>query len=279
VYRATRLADGASIALKAINREHGADPRFLRRFEREGRLAASLEHPHLVSVYEADTCDGVAYLAMAFIEGVDLEAVLAERGPLRPRTAARVASQVAGALEAAHAKGLVHRDVKPGNVLLEPREEGVHAYLTDFGLSKHVDSASGLTRTGQWVGTVDYAAPEQVQAGEIDARTDVYALGCVLYEALTGSVPYPRTRDVDKLLAHVTGPPPAVTAAAPGAPRAFDAVVRRAMASQPEERFQSAGDLGQAALDAGRDAGPEPAKPIAFTSSPRTVDSDAPTVG
>jgi serine/threonine-protein kinase len=279
VYRARRLSDEAPVALKIVLDEHARNARFLARFEREGRLASQLTHPHLVPLYEAGTEDGTPFLAMAFVDGVDLYAALVERERLHPVTVGRIVSQVGSALDAAHAQGLVHRDVKPGNVLLERRVDGVHAYLTDFGLSKHVASTSGITGTGQWVGTVDYAAPEQVQAEDTDARTDVYALGCVLYRALTGSVPYPRERDVDKLLAHLTGPPPRVTGAVTGVPAAFDAVVEKAMATRPQDRFQSAGELGQAALDAARKAGPEPADPVPFPAAQRAVDSDAPTAG
>src|SRR6266511_6112213 len=280
VYRARRSSDDAPVALKVVLDEHAQNPRFLARFEREGRLASQLTHPHLVPIYEAGTDDGVPFLAMAFVDGVDLLAAVEERERLHPVTAAGIVSQVGSALDAAHANGLVHRDVQPGNILLEPRSHAVNAYLTDFGLSKHVESKSGLTGTGQWVGTVDYAAPEQVQAQDTDARTDVYALGCVLYRALTGSVPYPRERDVDKLVAHLSGPPPKVSTSATGVPAAFDEVVATAMATRPEDRFQSAGALGDAALDAARLAGREPPDPVPFpAASSAAVEGEAPTAG
>ena len=279
VYEARRLSDDAPVALKLVLGEHAQNARFLARFEREGRLASRLTHPHLVPLYEAGTENGVPFLAMAYVEGTDLYAAVVERERLHPVTVARIVSQVGSALDAAHAEGLVHRDVKPGNILLERRRDEIHAYLTDFGLSKHVESTSGVTGTGQWVGTVDYAAPEQVQAQDTDARTDVYALGCVLYRALAGSVPYPRDRDVDKLVAHLSDPPPKVTAAVTGVPAAFDAVVAKAMAVRQQDRFQSAGELGEAALDAARDAAPEPANPVPFPVAARDVDTDAPTAG
>ena len=279
VYRAVRLADRKSVALKVVSAERAADARFRRRFEREGRLAAGLDHPHLVPLYDVGVRDGTPYLAMAFIDGVDLETLLAERGPLHPRFAAAVISQVASALDAAHATGLVHRDVKPGNVLLQPRQDGVHAYLTDFGLAKQVDSQSGLTRTGHWVGTLDYAAPEQFQAEATDHRTDVYALGCVLHETLAGSIPYPRSRDVDKMTAHIAGPPPPASEVNPAVPEAFDAVVRKAMARLPDDRYQSAGQLARAALEAAQGSGQGPADPIGLTPRSHPVDSDAPTAG
>jgi serine/threonine protein kinase len=279
VYRAARIADGTVVALKLVSGERVGDPQFLHRFEREGRLAATLDQAHLVRVLEFGSHEGVPFLAMAFIEGIDLEYVLASQGALHPVTAVTVVEQVASALDAAHERGLVHRDVKPGNVLLARRTPGVHAYLTDFGLTKHVDSTSGLTKTSQWIGTVDYAAPEQIQAAEVDARTDVYALGCLLYEALTGSVPYPGERDVDKLVAHTGGSPPSASEHAPAVPADLDPVIARAMALRPEDRFQSAGELGGAAREAAAVAGPEPSRPIRFPAKARAVDSDAPTVG
>jgi serine/threonine protein kinase len=279
VYRATRIEDGTAVALKLVSAERAGDAGFLRRFEREGRLAATLDQPHLVPVLDSGSHEGVPFLAMAFIEGIDLEYVLAAQGALHPVTAATVAEQVASALDAAHARGLVHRDVKPGNVLLASRAPHVHAYLTDFGLTKQVDSTSGLTRTGQWIGTVDYAAPEQIQAGEVDARTDVYALGCVLFETLTGSVPYPAERDVDKLAAHAGRALPSAREHAPAAPAELDTVIARAMALLPKDRFQSAGELGRAAREAVSGSGPEPSEPISFPAKAGAVDSDAPTIG
>ena len=165
------------------------------------------------------------------------------------RHAAAIVSQVASALDAAAARGLVHRDVKPGNVFLD-RGEVPRAYLGDFGVCKHVSSTSGLTRTGQWVGTIDYAAPEQLQGGEVDPRTDVYALGAVLHELLTGEVPYPRERDVDKLIDHLAATPPRPSAAEASVPAGFDEIVARALAKRAEDRYPTAGELGADALRA-----------------------------
>ncbi len=276
VYRAVCIEDGATVALKLISEAHAADPKFVRRFERESRLASRLRHQHVVEVHEAGICEGVPFLAMTLIEGIDLEYVIATQGALHPATAARIVTQIGSALDAAHAEGLVHRDVKPGNVLLERGANGIHAYLGDFGLSKHVDSASGLTRTGHWVGTIDYAAPEQLQAADTDARTDVYGLGCVLYEALTGGPPYSAKRDVDKVMARISGPPDSVTEHS-GAPAGFDPVIRAAVAVRPEDRYESAGELARAASAAAATAGAEPTEPIRFPTRPRSVDSDAPT--
>jgi hypothetical protein len=172
--------------------------------------------------------------------------------------------QVSGALDEAHAAGLVHRDVKPGNVIVEERRGGEQAYLTDFGLTKQMDATSGVTATGRWVGTIDYAAPEQIKAGHVDARSDVYALGCVLFIALTGKLPFEREADVAKLYAHINDQPPAPSSVAEGVPPQLDAVVGRALEKNPEERFPSAGDLGRAALAAAtRTAVAEPERSVA----------------
>jgi serine/threonine-protein kinase len=281
VYSAARIDDDAPVALKLVLDEHAAESRFLARFEREGRLAAGLTHPHLVEVYEAGTWEGVPFLAMALIEGIDLDYVLGTQGAIHPVTAARIIAEIASALDVAHAEGLVHRDVKPGNILLDSRDGVPHAYLADFGLSRHVDSTSGLTATGHWIGTIDYASPEQLMAATVDARTDVYALGCVLHKALTGSVPYPHERDVDKVMAHASGQPPAASEQVDSVPPELDEVVGRAMASKPAERYQSAGELGRAAQEAAAQAGPEPEEPIRFPVSRGAgdVDADAPTAG
>jgi serine/threonine protein kinase len=218
---------------------------------------------------------------MRYVGGVDLETVLATSTYLHPRHAAGVCSQVASALDAAHGRGLVHRDVKPGNILVERGEPGeLHAFLGDFGLSKHVASQSGLTRPGHWVGTVDYAAPEQLDARDTDARTDVYALGAVLYEMLTGLVPYPRARQVLTMMAHMSEPPPRVSDEAPHVvPAAFDAVVMRAMAKDPDARFASAGELGRAALKAAETAPAPTGDPLPQVIERPSAPPDAPTVG
>jgi serine/threonine protein kinase len=248
VYQARDLEGDCDVALKVIGSAMADDVSFRARFEREARLAAELDHPHVVPLLDSGEHEGTLFMASRLIEGRSLQQILM-RGPLSPRGAARVIEQIASALDAAHALGLLHRDVKPGNVLLEGEPEDGDAYLTDFGLSKHVTSTSGLTRAGSWVGTVDYAAPEQLQAMDCDHRVDVYALGCVLYEALTGEVPFPKARDVQKMIAHISEPPPVVSVLRPEA-RAFDEVVTRAMAKLPDDRYGSAGELGGAAAAA-----------------------------
>jgi serine/threonine-protein kinase len=213
-------------------------------------------------------------MATALIEGLNLQEAIAE-GVLSPAAAARLIGQVAAGLDAAHGLGLLHRDVKPGNVLLDGPPATGTAYLTDFGLSKHVGSQSGLTRTGRWVGTIDYAAPEQLQAQEVDLRVDVYGLGCVLFEVLTGEVPFPKARAIQKMIAHIGEPPPAVSAERPAA-APFDAVIARAMAKEPAARFESAGALGDAAREAaaacedeeGAADGPPPPSPPAGGDAP-----------
>ena len=259
VFRAREESSGERVALKVVAPEIAEDPYFRARFQREMRLAAEFEHPNAVAVRGSGEWGGALWIAMRLVAGIDLEGLLAERTYVHPRHAAEICAQVASALDAAHARGFIHRDVKPGNVLLERSPDAaVHALLGDFGLSKHVASQSGLTRAGHWVGTVDYASPEQLDARETDAKTDIYALGAVLHEMLTGLVPYPRPTDVLVMSAHLSEPPPRVSDEAPTiVPAAFDAVVMRAMAKDPDERFRCAGDLGRAALMAAAEA-PEP---------------------
>jgi len=250
VYRAEQLALSRPVALKLIASQYANDAGFRERFERESRMAASIDHPNVVPVYEAGDADGLLFIAMRYVDGTDLRALIDRDGRLAPERAAEMIRQVGAALDAAHAKGLVHRDVKPGNVLVTGRAGEEHAYLTDFGLTKRAASRSGVTKTGEWVGTLDYVAPEQIEGRPIDARTDVYALGCVLHQLLTGEVPYVRDSDIAKMYAHLNAPPPPVTPGVPGLSPAFDAVVERAMAKDPGERFQSAGDMGRAAMAA-----------------------------
>jgi serine/threonine protein kinase len=249
VYHARDPQNERPAALKVIGSRMADDVSFRRRFAREVRLAAQLDHQHVVPVIDSGEFDGTLYMVSALIDGRNLQQLLELDGPLPPSAATRVIDQIGSALDAAHALGLLHRDVKPGNVLVEGSAEQGTAYLTDFGLSRHVASTSGLTRAGTWVGTIDYAAPEQLQGLDCDHRVDVYALGCVLYEALTGAVPFPRDREVRKMIAHITEPPPAVSRLRAEA-GAFDEVVARAMAKAPDDRYPTAGELGSAATAA-----------------------------
>ena len=238
------------VALKLIAPEAAADQVFARRFAEESRIAASIEHPNVVPIYAAGEEDGVPYIAMRYVAGSDLARRIEREGRLEPRLAAELIAQVGNGLDAIHAAGLIHRDVKPANVLLSGAAGEEHAYITDFGVARNVATESGLTQTGRFVGTLDYVAPEQISGGTIDARVDVYALGCLLHKLLTGEVPFPREAEAARLYAHLNDPPPAPSLLAPEVPMALDDVVVRAMSKQPEDRYPSAGDLGRAALAA-----------------------------
>jgi serine/threonine-protein kinase len=245
VYRATQLSLGRPVAVKLIAPDRAGDPGFRERFERESRVAAAIDHPNVIPVYAAGEEAGHLYLVMRYVKGIDLQGLLAREHRLPPERVAAIAMQVGAALDAAHAVGLVHRDVKPANVLLS----GEHAYLADFGLSQVVGTDARLTTTGQWIGTVDFMAPEQFRNDDVDARADIYALGCVLYNALTGAVPYPRGTVPATMLAHLHDAPPRPTEVA-DVPAGFDRVIARALAKDPEARYPSAGDLGRATLAA-----------------------------
>ena len=250
VFRATDLALDRPVALKLIAADAALDPVFRARFEHECRAAAAIDHPHAVEVFHAGEEDGLLYVTMRFVEGLDLGALLARDQPLEPGRVLRLIAQVAGALDAAHRRGLVHRDVKPTNVLIAVRDGVEHAFLTDFGLTKQREAAAGLTRPGFAMGTADYMAPEQARGAEVDGRADVYALGCLLFKTLTGTVPFDRGSDLEKMLAHLKDPPPSLQAARPDVPYALDVAVRRAMAKEPDDRPQSAGEFAREALDA-----------------------------
>jgi CHASE2 domain-containing sensor protein/predicted Ser/Thr protein kinase len=255
VYKATQLNLGRTVAIKVISPSFATSPMFRQRFERESRLAARIEHVNVLPVYEAGDDDGLLFIAMRYVDGIDLGVLVDRLGPLASGRAAAIVAQVASALDAAHAHGLVHRDVKPANILLTV-EEPERAYLTDFGVAKVTETdETAMTTPGHWVGTVDYIAPEQVSGQDVDGRADIYALGGVLHYALTGSVPYPIRGDFAKLMAHVNGTPPT-----PGThdPRlaAFDSVLARAMAKDPADRFAKAAELSRAATEAARVAEP-----------------------
>jgi serine/threonine-protein kinase len=241
--------------LKLIVPELADDPDFRARFKRESLLAASIDHPNVVPVYEAGEADERLFISMRWVDGTDLRSLIVEEGRLEPRRALAILQQLAGALDAAHRRGLVHRDVKPANVLVS-RDGEEHAYLTDFGLTKKAASDSGLTKTGAFVGTPDYTPPEQIKGEHADARADVYALGCLFFHELTGNPPYPRDSEVAKMYAHLQEPPPSLTATLPSAPRELDSVIARALAKEPDERFPSAGDLARAASAAMAGAAP-----------------------
>ncbi|HWM63737.1 MAG TPA: serine/threonine-protein kinase [Solirubrobacterales bacterium] len=238
------------VALKLIAPEAAADEVFSRRFAEESRIAASIEHPNVVPIYAAGEERGVPFIAMRYVSGSDLGKRLVREGRLEPATAAALIAQVGNGLDAIHAAGLVHRDVKPANVLLGGGSGDEHAYITDFGVARNVSTESGLTQTGRFVGTLDYVAPEQISGGEVDARADVYALGCLLFKLLTGEVPFPKDGEAARLYAHLNDPPPAPSLYVPEVSMALDDVVIRAMSKSPGDRYPSAGDLGRAAVAA-----------------------------
>ncbi len=253
VYRATHIALDHLVALKVIAADLADDDSFRERFKSESRIAVSLRHPNVVPIHHAGEEDGLLFVTMDLIDGPDLRKLLLAHGSLDGPHAVAILEQVASALDVAHSRGLVHRDIKPGNILIEQRAVDEHAYLTDFGLTKRMDQAAdatALTSTGAFVGTLDYVAPEQIRGEELDARTDVYALGCVLYEMVAGEAPFAsREEKVAKMYAHLQDEP----AWLPGdseAAGSLDGVIARAMAKGREGRYPSAGDLARAAAAA-----------------------------
>jgi serine/threonine-protein kinase len=245
VYRAVDIDLDRTVALKIIAPEHTQDETAVARFKSEARIAASLEHPNIVPIHHRGEFEGVLYLAMRLVPGTNLREVI-DRAPLDLDRTGRIVSAVARALDVAHARGLVHRDVKPANILLSGQGEHEQVYLTDFGLTKRLGAHGDLTRPGGWVGTPDYVAPEQIQAKDVDGRADVYSLGCVLYEVLTGDVAYPKGSDVAKLWAHVADPPPLPCSRIPELVAVFDEVVAKATAKDPADRYATAGEFAAA---------------------------------
>ena len=252
--------------IKVLSQQYADDESFRERFVREAQLAASLSHPNIIPIYDFGEEQGLLFLVMPYIEGSDLRRMLQNQGHLEPAEAIRVLEPVASALDAAHAEGLVHRDVKPENILIQRRASGAfRVYLTDFGLTKRLESSSALTRMDQILGTLYYIAPEQIHRQDIDGRTDIYSLGCVLYECLTGRTPFDRETEGALLFAHLMDPPPKVTAVRPELSAEVDGVVARAMAKEKEHRHATC----QALVDAAREAlrpvaqrGPAPMPPM-----------------
>jgi serine/threonine-protein kinase len=265
VYRAEEVAlGGRPVAVKILSPELSDNPELRRRFLREMRVAASIEHPNIVPIYRAGEEGGLLYIAMRYLHADDLGRLLRTGGPLLPGRAVRVVEQVARALDVAHRHGLVHRDVKPANILVEPPQEPgeeEHVYLVDFGVAKarEIDPTQvGQDATGaDWfVGTPLYAAPEQLRGEAVDGRADVYALGCVLFECLTGRPPYQGGSDGAVIAAHLTATPPAASRLRPGLPAALDRVIARALAKDPAARFATCGELAAAARRVLRPAAP-----------------------
>jgi CheY-like chemotaxis protein len=268
VYRAQHLNLQRRAAIKIIAPDLAESEGFRERFTREARIAAALQHPNIVTVYDAGEVDGLLYLAMQYIEGEDLAAILRADGRLRPYRAIDVCRQVASALDAAHSMGLIHRDVKPANVLIEGR----NAFLTDFGLTKRLEGTHAqLTRAGDVVGTIHYVAPEQIEGRRVSARSDVYSLGCLLYHCLSGQVPFALETDVAVIYAHLSEQPPSLSELRPELPEGLDAVMAKALDKSPDRRFPSCGDMISAARAVIDAAGPLsetiPPRPSAVTAS------------
>jgi serine/threonine-protein kinase len=245
VYRARDLSLDRPVAIKLVNDEYSTDADGRRRFEREARLAASIDHPNVIPIYAAGEQDGHLYLVMRYVDGTDLQRLLGQRGGLPPVQAAQITDQIGRALDSAHQRGLVHRDIKPANVILS----GDHAYLTDFGVTRLVDDHTQSTDTGKWVGTLDYTSPEQLRSEPTGPAADVYSLGCLLYACLAGTPPFRRGTTAATITAQLHDEPPRISTTA-DVPRQFDQVIRRALEKRPDRRYASAGELGAAALAA-----------------------------
>ena len=261
VFRARDEQLGRVVALKILAPALATDEAFRQRFNRESKTAAAVDDPHIIPLYEAGEAGGVLFIAMRYVPGGDVRSLLYRQGPLPPDRVAAIVSPVASALDAAHASGLVHRDVKPANMLLDSAPGPPdHLYLSDFGLSKEAAGSVGLTGTGLFLGTVDYAAPEQINGRRVDGRTDQYALGCTAFEMLSGEPPFRRDHGMAVVAAHMTQPPPRLSALRSGLPAALDSVFARVLAKSPDDRYRTCGEFSDAlreALGLGRyDTGP-----------------------
>jgi len=247
VYLAERTSDGQRVALKLLLPELAKDDRFRQRFLRESQLASSLQHPNIVPTLSSGEQEGLLYLVMAYVEGTDLRQLLRAEGRLEPERALGLIGHIADALDAAHTAGLVHRDVKPGNILVTTQDGSEHAYICDFGLARHVSSVSSLTTDRGFVGTIDYVPPEQIEGGTIDGRADVYSLGCVLYECLAGERPFAGETELSILFAHLHEPPSPITDFRPELAPSLDTVFATALAKSPDDRYVTCGALVDAA--------------------------------
>jgi serine/threonine protein kinase len=243
VYKAHDTMIGRDVAIKVLPTELGAEPGYRERFRREAHIAARLTEPHIIPIHDTGEIDGQLYLVMPIVEGIDVHGLLQRDGPMSPQRAVHIVEQLAAALDAAHAAGLVHRDVKPSNALVVGND---FVYLIDFGIA-HDAAASKLTSTGVVVGTLAYMAPERFTDGIADARSDIYALACVLHECLTAHLPFPGDTLPQQMHAHLYRDPPRPSAQRPGIPTGFDDVIARGMAKDPDQRYQAAHDLAAAA--------------------------------
>src|SRR5512142_117042 len=250
VYQAENLRLNNTIALKVLAPELASDDVFRARFLEESRIAASLNHPNVIPIYDMGSQDDLLYIAMRYVSGTDLRQIIKKRGRILPATALFLVGQAARALDAAHRRGLVHRDVKPGNLLIErgaDEDDPDHVYLADFGITKHAMSRSGLTSTGQFLGTIDYVAPEQIRGTSVLGLADQYSLGCVLYECVTGRVPFEKDLDAAIIWAHVEEKPTMPTVLRPDLPPEVDEVFGRVLSKRPDERYGSCREFIDAA--------------------------------
>jgi hypothetical protein len=279
VYRAHQERLSRYVALKVIAPHLTHDAGFRERFRREAAMAAAIDHPSILPIYEAGEFEGQPFLVMRHVAGTDLKTLIERMGRMEPERAVQVCADIAGALDAAHRRGLVHRDVKPANILIGQEDDDEVVYLTDFGLTKG-RSDERLTQTGKWVGTVDYMAPEQIEGKEVDGRSDEYALACVLYEALTGAVPYLRDSDVQIMWAHIKDDPPRPSVVRPELGTGLDDVIARAMAKDIDARYPTCREFARAAAEAigagARAAAPAPAATPSGTVVGGTLTGDVP---
>jgi serine/threonine protein kinase len=243
VYAAEHVGLGRTVALKLLSATLASDPSFRERFTRESRLAATLDHPNIIQVYDAGEADGFLYIAMRHVDGVDLGTLIERSGPLPLGTTLFYIDQIASALDQAHAQGLIHRDVKPANILIARNSD--RAFLTDFGVVKQA-SSQGLTKTGFFLGTFEYAAPEQIEGRAVDGRTDVYALGCVLYQCLSGEPPFKAATEGTVIHAHLVEPPPKLSTKRPDLPLGINDVIATAMAKAMDDRYRGGGEFAKA---------------------------------
>ena len=249
VYRAFDPRLNRPVALKLLAPEMAGDTAFRQRFMREMRAAASVDHPHIVPVFDAGGADGVLYIAMRYVGGQDLRTLLDTEHRLAPARVAYLIAQVASALDDAHSRGLIHRDVKPGNVLIGTvtgSGQPDHVYLSDFGLSKPALSSANLTLTGQFLGTLDYMAPEQIEGHAVDGRADLYSLACTAFEMLAGEPPFKRDQGFATAWAQLSAPAPSLRTLRPDLPPAFDPVIARALAKSPADRYRTCSEFASA---------------------------------
>src|SRR5262249_7304047 len=279
VYQAENVRLSSGIALEVLAPELAADDVFRARFLEESRIAASLNHPNVIPIYDMGSHDELLYIAMRYVSGTDLRQMIKKRGRILPATALFLVGQAARALDAAHRRGLVHRDVKPGNLLIERGADDAdpdHVYLADFGITKHAMSRSVLTSTGQFLGTIDYGAPEQLRGASVLGLADQYSLGCVLYECLTGRVPFEKDLDAAIIWAHVEETPTMPTILRPELPPQIDEVFGRVLAKRPDERYGSCREFIEAARAALGITGPDTQSSLPYGAGPRQPWTSAP---